>query len=278
MIKRTMPRKLYLLTAFLGATLFALLPTAFASAATHATPSLIGVKSHYLALGDSLAFGFQPDLDLDHGYATDFAQNLEQHGSKYYDNMGCPGETAATMISGNCLYPELRKFPYIGSQLTAAEDYLRILSGQVSPITLDIGANDLLPDINAKTCAISPTWSSDLAKVDANLTQTILPGLSAALTVNGQRTGDLLLMNYYDPYQNQCPASIPYIQQVNQHLAADAQGYATVVDVFDAFGGTASPNPNTCNYTWVCSLFHDIHSTNAGYSTIATAFEQTTGY
>src|SRR5260370_10079444 len=114
--------------------------------------------------------------------------------------------------------------------------------------------------------------------MDANLTQVILPQLVAALTVNGQVTGDLLLMNYYDPYQNLCPASVSYVQQFNQHLAADAADFAALVDVFTPFGGVTTPDPNTCNFTWMCSTFKDIHAKASGYSTIAPAFEHTAGY
>ncbi|GCE20782.1 SGNH/GDSL hydrolase family protein [Dictyobacter kobayashii] len=249
-------------------------PPAFA--ATHA--AVVGPKANYLAVGDSLAYGFQPNLNLNHGYAEDFYANLKSHGTSSYANMACPGETTTSMINGGCTYSVLRKFPYIGSQLNAAVLYLELNAGRVSPVTLDIGANDMLHDINTSTCTVSSSWNSDLATMDANLTQVILPKLSAAMTVNGQRSGDLLLMNYYDPYQNICPTMVSYSQEINQHLAADANGYATLVDVFTPFGGAATPNPNICGYTWMCSLFKDIHATSTGYSVIANAFEQTAGY
>jgi len=243
-----------------------------------ASPALVGPKTHYLAIGDSLAFGFQPDLDFTHGYANYFYSNLKSHGVTTYDNLACPGETSATMINGGCPYPYLRKYLYTGAQLTAAVNYIHKYAGEVSPVTLDMGANDLLGDLNSSNCTISSTWTSDLATLDANMTQTILPEIVAALTVNGKLTGDLLLMNYYDPYQNLCPNTVPYIQQINAHLAADAVGYATMVDVFDAFGGAATPDPNTCTDTWICSIFSDIHAKDAGYTAIAGAFEAAAGY
>lgn len=280
MARRMMPRTLFLSILLLSAVIFALLPgaSAFASDSKAATPALVGPKTHYLAIGDSLAFGYQPDVNYTHGYANYFYTDLQKHGTTTYDNLGCPGETTATMINGGCPYSILRKYFYTGAQLTAAVKYIKKYAGQVSPVTLDIGANDLLPDIDPSTCAISATWANDLATVDKNLTQTILPQLNAALTVNGQRTGDLLLMNYYNPYQNICPNSIPYIQEINQHITADAAGYGPVADVFTAFGGAASPDPNTCNYTWMCSVFKNIHASSTGYSVMAKAFEQSSGY
>jgi lysophospholipase L1-like esterase len=238
---------------------------------------LVGPKARYLALGNSLAFGFQPDLNFSHGYADDFMNNLSQHGVKHLANMGCPGETSSTFINGGCPYPFLRKYPYIGPQLAAAVAYLKFYRGQVSPVTLDIGANDLQADFNTSTCTIASSFSSDLATVDANV-KTILTQLQTAMTVNGQMTGDIVMMNYYDPYQNICPDTVPYIQQLNQHLATDVQGFGIIVDVFGPFGGAGVPNNNICNYTWMCSIFKDIHATNSGYGVIASAFENGTGY
>jgi lysophospholipase L1-like esterase len=244
-----------------------------------AGPSLVGPKGRYLALGDSLAFGYQPDLNFDDGYVDDFFSNLQGHGVAHLANMGCPGETSITFLNGKCPYPFLRKFPYVGSQLNAALAYLHVYAGQVSPVTLDIGANDITRDINTSNCTINQQqFQKDLATLDKNLTQTILPQLHAALTVNGQVTGDLVMMNYYDPFQNKCPATVPMTETVNQHLAADVSGFGSIVDVFTAFGGAATPNPHICPYTWMCSIFKDIHATDTGYRVIANTFEQGTGY
>jgi lysophospholipase L1-like esterase len=252
-------------------------PAALASPRSHI--SLVGPKSRYLALGDSLAFGYQPDLNYDDGYADDFYANLQGHGVTAIANLGCPAETSVTFLNGKCPVPILRKFPYVGSQLNAALLYLALHPGQVSPVTLDIGANDISRDINTKTCATNTSqFASDLATLDANLTQTILPQLHNALVVNGKLTGDLVVMNYYDPYQNICPNTVSYSQTVNQHIANDVADYGTVVDVFSTFGGATTPNPNICSYTWECSIFHDIHATDTGYSVIASSFENTVGY
>ncbi|HLI06311.1 MAG TPA: hypothetical protein VKV40_07075 [Ktedonobacteraceae bacterium] len=255
---------------------------AFAPAALAAPSSyrlsFVGPKKYYLALGDSLAFGFQPDLNFSHGYVDDFYSNLKGHGVQSLANMGCPGETSSTFINGGCPYPYLRKYPYIGAQLNAAVLFLKLHPGQVSPVTLDIGANDMLSDITTSNCTVSSKFDSDLATLDSNLTKTILPQLVAAMTVNGKVTGDLVMMNYYDPYQNICPHSVSYVQTIDQHLANDVSGYGTIVNVFTAFGGAATPNPNICTYTWMCSVFKDIHATTKGYSVIATTFENGTGY
>jgi cellulase/cellobiase CelA1 len=174
------------------------------------------------------------------------------------------------MINGSCFFSHVS---YSGSQLNAAVAFLTQHAGQVSPVTIDIGGNDTLGTL----CTTDPSqFAAVLNTIDTNLKQTILPRLRQALTVNGSVSGDIVLMNYYDPYHDRCSASITNTQAFDQHLANDASGYATVVDVFSAFGG---PNTtNTCNYTWMCSSYQDIHATNLGYSVIAQAFFDTTGY
>lgn len=234
-----------------------------------------GPGQHYLALGDSLAFGYQPDGDYTHGYVADFYADLASHGVQDVTDLGCPGETSTTMITGGCPYAPQGTPP----QLEAAIAYLSTHPGTVSPVTLDIGANDLLKDANYSTCTVNvQQFNQDLNALDLNLRVVILPLLHAALTIRGHVTGALLMMNYYDVTQNICPNLLSYTQTLNAHLASDLQGYGTLVDVFGAFGGTTTPNPNLCTYTWICSNYHDIHATTLGYSVIAQAFEQTAGY
>ncbi|MBF6591124.1 MAG: SGNH/GDSL hydrolase family protein [Ktedonobacterales bacterium] len=261
-----------------GLVVAASLATAFIPARVRATSSLVGPKYYYLALGDSLAFGYQPNFDWSHGYVPQWYSNLQGHGTRSQTNYGCNGETSATFISGGCPYAWALHNYYFSPQLNAAINFIKGHAGRVSPVSLDIGANDLLPDINSSTCTVSASWNTDLANLDARLTGTILPKLVAALTVNGVRTGDLVMMNYYDPYQNKCPNSLSYVQTLNQHLAADAaQFQVPVADVLTAFGGPNVPNANICSYTWMCGIFGDIHATTTGYGVIAGAFESVTG-
>jgi lysophospholipase L1-like esterase len=252
--------------------LFAFAPAALA--ASSAQPNWpTGLKQHYLALGDSLAFGFQPNGDFTHGYVNDLFQIIQSEGVIDKTNLGCPGETSSTFINGGC------PFAPSGSpaQLTAALAFLQANAGKVSPITLDIGANDVLPDTNPNTCKVDRTkFDTDLATLNTNLTGTILPDLKAALTINGRVTGDLVLMNYYDPLQNICPNTAHFTQRLNAVLTADTKAFGFfIVNVFGAFGGAATPNPNICNYTWMCTpppLGPNIHPTDLGYSVIANTF------
>lgn len=245
--------------------------------------ALVGPKANYLALGDSLAFGYQPNFDWANGYASVFFNALTKHGVQHYDNLACPDENSNSMINGGCPYALLHKFIYSGSQLQAAVRYLRERAGQVSPVTLDIGANDLIPDLNLNNCTINAKWQSDLATLDNNLKNVILPQLGAAMTVNGQMTGDLIVLNYYDPYQDRCPGTLANIQALNQHLAADISGHAILVDIYGAFAApitsdTPTPVSHLCVYTWMCSASKNIHPNQVGYSLMASSIEHTVNY
>ena len=268
----------FLTFTFVGTlTFFATKPTV-AAASPSRRPSLVGPKQHYLALGDSLAFGFQPNKDFSHGYVVDFfEQDLQKDGVEDFLDLGCPGETSSTFIIGGCPFA-----PSSPPQLASALAYLHANAGMVSPVTLDIGANDVLPDIDPTTCTINQVkFATDLATLDANLTQVILPQLRAALTVNGQLTGDLVMMNYYDPYQNICPNTTLFAEEENQDLANDVRGFGSIVDVFDAFGGAKTPNPHICKYTWMCvapPLGPNIHPTDKGYELIADTFDKGTRF
>ena len=251
--------------------LFAFAPAALAASNHSTQPDWSnGLKQHYLALGDLLAFGYQPNGDYNHGYVDDLFKALQKNGVKDHLNLGCPGETSSTLINGGiCPYS-----PF-SSQLAAAVAYLQANAGKVSPVTLDVGANDMLnsANFNPSTCVVNQTgfWTS-LKTLDANLTGTILPSLKKALTVKGRVTGEIVMMNYYDPLQNICPNSVPYSQIINRHLANDVQGFGSIVNVFRAFGGPKTPNPNICTWTWMCAV-GDIHANNKGYSVIADTFE-----
>lgn len=254
-------------------------------ATAHASTGFVGPKAYYLALGDSLAFGYQPNFDWSHGYAAAFYADLRTRGTGHATNLACLDETTTTFVNGGCPYAYLRRTLYGGPQLKAAVSFIAAHPAQVSPVTLDIGANDLLPLLNTSTCAVSSSAATALATFNANFTA-ILSQLSAAL----KGTGDLLVMNYYDPYQNQC-ASNPQVASLFDTFNGDIENdIATctygggqpctghLADVATAFGGATTPNPNLCTDTWICSAYHDIHATTQGYGVIAHAFESAAGY
>lgn len=237
---------------------------------------------YYMALGNSLSFGYQPNLDFSSGFADDIFNDLHKASVTAVVNYACSGETTETMIHGGCAARFAHKGSYTGPQLQAAVNFLTNAQnqGRVSPVTLEIGANDVFADLNESTCTVGPNADADLATMDANLTDTILPTLMKALTTpRGARAGDLHLLNYYNPFAKICGNSAHFIHILNDHLQADAATFRIpVVDVYLAFGGDNDAASHTCAYTWMCDpRFHDIHPTNLGYQVIAKAVESALG-
>src|SRR5260370_34124429 len=122
-----------------------------AAPATVVAPALTGCPgpaappaTYYLALGDSLSQGVQPDaagasVETADGYADQLYAALRRgdgHAGLELVKLGCPGETTEAMIDGGiCRYQG-------GSQLAAADAFLRAHRGRVFLVTIDIGAND----------------------------------------------------------------------------------------------------------------------------------------
>lgn len=242
-------------------------------------PSLLFGQHYYLALGDSISFGYQPDFNFTSGFVDDVFADLKKANVTTLVNYACAGETTVTMIYGNCQEHLIHHNAYTGPQLAAAVSFLKRYAGRVDPVTLDIGSNDVIGDFDLNTCAVVTGSTADLARLDSDLTQTILPQLRNAMGTHYQ-TGDLVMLNYYNPYARACPNSVGFVHELNAHLASDAAQFGIpVVDVYGAFGGDAHMAANICTYTWICNAqYHDIHPTTAGYRVIANAVEQTLGY
>jgi lysophospholipase L1-like esterase len=271
-------------------------------------PNTVLAKPHYyMALGDSLTFGYQPNLNFTDGFADKVFASLNPASASEEINYACAGETTTTMIQGGCIARYLHHGSYTGPQLDAAVEFLQDHPGQVSPVTLEMGANDVLPDWHEGTCGPDPNSVADLAKMDDNLTKTILPRLTQALSAGtagmggmggmaataatNVRSGDLVMLNYYNPFAQECPDSAGFVHTFNQHLAADAAQFGVpIVDVYAAFGGDAQMATNVCTgqadaqgvhraYTWICNAqFKDYHPTTDGYSVMASAVELALGY
>ncbi len=266
-----------------------------------ARPGIVRVKSYYLALGNSLAYGQQPNGDFDHGYAQQWFALLQSKGSRSFTDYGCPGQSSTAMYTEHgCPFPSHDAYPDNMTQLQAAVAFITAHAHQVSPVSLDIGANDLIPHLTfvpdpaspTGVSCVDPTLAADEKTLDDNLRDTILPQLVGALkNRGGQLTGDLVVMNYYFPYQNICPNQIPLFEGFNSlitdavhDVAFDEHVSIPMADVFTAFGGPAYPNPNICTYTWICSGFRDIHATGGqpgepgnGYGVIAQTFNRLVG-
>src|SRR6201996_69452 len=116
--------------------MFALAVMAAGLAALPATASAAGARSphYYLALGDSLSQGMQPNFngvlqDTDQGYADDLAMAESAHvRGLQLVKLGCGGETTTSMLTGKGNAANARRYHCDkagGSQLAAAGRFLR---------------------------------------------------------------------------------------------------------------------------------------------------------
>jgi lysophospholipase L1-like esterase len=105
--------------------------------------------------------------------------------------LGCPGETSTTLIAGGLC-------PYAGpavSQLEAAVAFLETHRGAVTLLTLDIGANDVLPCADVRTGRINqPCVEGALTRLARNL-----PYVLATLREAAGPSVPIVALNYYNP-------------------------------------------------------------------------------
>ena len=248
----------------------------------------------YLALGDSLAAGFHPGKGTTrHGYVDELWRTVREHSPDLeLKKLGCPGESSASMISGGvslCDYAA-------GSQLDAAVRFLERNPGEVSFITIDVGANDVVDaclDFDSgllhRACVIDV-----LPRLSTRITEIL-----DALRVAAGPDIPILGMNYHVPF-----LGLWGLVPGGRHLArVDARAFellndaletaygdvgVTVADVArtyqtDNFTDTVVVRDRgrlpvnvalACRWTWFCSdrYFGDPHPNRTGYARIARTF------
>jgi lysophospholipase L1-like esterase len=248
---------------------------------------------YYLALGDSLAQGVQPNaagasVATGDGYPDQvYAALHRSHPTLKLVKLGCPGETTVSMINGgSCHYGS-------GSQLKAAAAFLQEHRGRVLLVTLDIGAND--PEAcggqpsfsQLAVCAVRgvPSAVTHLATITARLKAAAGPGVR------------MVGMNYYLPALAEWRNGLSghAVAWTAEKLAATfnallgriyAKAGIKVANVFGAFltsdfddhGQTLPRNVTLlCRWTWECAApprGPNQHANQAGYQVIAREFLQ----
>ncbi|MFK9091673.1 L,D-transpeptidase family protein [Bacillus salipaludis] len=202
----------------------------------------IWVKVEYVALGDSLAAGLMPDGQTDNlGYPDYIAENF---GKAYdiidFDNFGVSGFTTGHVI-------EQLKDAGVQKEIKEA-----------THLTIDIGANDLLPVIQK-----DPTQApAAIGTISANL-NTILTKIDEL-----NPKVKVYVMGYYNPFpylpQEQQAQLIPVLTAFNGQIQAQAVQHG---DTFVATDAVIASNfqeylPNPAN----------IHLSLTGYKALAGEF------
>jgi lysophospholipase L1-like esterase len=257
--------------------------TAPAEATTH--------HGRYLALGDSVAFGYRPGAVTP---ASDYLNpaNFSGYAEKYaalhrlrLANASCPGETTASMLtagaqSNGCenslgspsgyrtLFP--LHVAYAGTQIDYAVQYLRAHS-DTRLVTLTIGANDLfLCQNTTPDHCTGPDFQAALGQVSRNLA-----ALLGAVRDRAHYRGDLVLVSYYSlDYRD--PAQVTQVKAIDAALAGVTRRYhGTVADGFTAFRlASLRSGGDPCAAGLLIKLPGggcDVHPTAAGHRALAAA-------
>jgi lysophospholipase L1-like esterase len=234
------------------ARLFALL-SAVALVVIAAIPASAASEGHsYLALGDSVPFGFNPNLDPTNasnfiGYPEIVAQRLNIEDV----NATCPGEATGGFLSltgtDNLCRPYrfFFKLPlhvaYSGTQMAFATAYLRS-HPDTRLVTLTLGANDFFhlqnvctdefkPDLSAIAACIGAGIPSVLETIGANL-KIIFAGIRAT----GYK-GLIVAVTYY----SQTYPDTSLSDLLNSPMVAVAKAYgALIASGVEAWRATAT--------------------------------------
>jgi lysophospholipase L1-like esterase len=286
-------------------------PGSRSGAGSHVAPATHAGPRYYLALGDSLSQGVQPNpagtsLETNQGYADQLAA-LERHRAPSLKlvKLGCPGDTTGSMLTGHGNDQIARFFHCVrtgGSQLKAAERFLRAhhRRGQVALVTIDIGANDVDVCSKVPVAQIGSCVTSGVASISHDL-PLILAGLrkaaAAGTVLAGMTLYDPVLAGYFSTdvtTRGLASASVALLKQINTGLTgidaaagfrtADVAGAFSTYDSTDMvpFGGGSVPTDvaRVCTWTWACTpppQGPNIHANQAGYAVIARALAKVIG-
>jgi len=293
--------------------IFTLLSVAAVAAGAAALPGSALAKTtptrYYLALGDSLSQGMQPDLhgvtrDTDQGYTDDLlATEQARIPNLQLVKLGCGGDTTGSLLTGhgNDAAAKLLHCDRAGgSQLTAAISFLKAHHnpGEVPLITIDIGANDVDGCVSATD--VTTCVGQGIAAIGHDVPK-ILSALKraapAGTTFAGMTLYDSVLGGYFSTNATAhglALASPALLKLINAKLiSADQQaGFRTadVAGAFDSYDSTDTVSwegqqipvnvARVCSWTWACQTppsGPNIHANKNGYVVIANAFTKVIG-
>jgi lysophospholipase L1-like esterase len=260
------------------------------TASAFPTPGFAPPKGDYLALGDSIAYGFQtgkalaglPPEAFNTGYVDLFSARLRHLRPRIATvNYSCPGESTTSFLqpciwktSGHALHND-----YTGSQLEAALAFLAAHRGKVSPITVSLNGNDINEFLH--TCppgdlvCIQSGAPAAIAAYRTRLTS-ILRLLRASAP-----DAEIIVVGAYDPNIGAFAFADPLFTQLNQaQQTAAATVRARFADPFPVFnpqGGDAAETAAICALTLLCTE-GDGHPSDIGYRTLTDIVWAASGY
>jgi lysophospholipase L1-like esterase len=258
------------------------------------TNAAAGGTHYYLALGDSLAQGYQP-IDTyppyyyPDGYVPRVYAALSTDDPKLVlDNISCGGEGTVSMIEGSqplsvgssCGSPAFYQHWYPHkTQLAEAANFLAAHKDKAEFVTIDIGGNDVafcLFDAADLGGCLNNVFASVAANLDTILTQ--LQAASPDATIVGMTYYNPVACGYFFGQSDQAAFVSGLVQALDSVLVSVYTAHGVrVADVAGAFSvgnGLEAEATAALNWTWFCSADHpgDVHPNAAGYQVIAQAF------
>ena len=257
--------------------------SALSAAGTGATaqqPVYQPPQSYYLALGDSMAYGFQPTKanlppsGVKTGYVDLLAAKLRQLSHEIQVvNYGCPGESTVTFIHGGCDWLKhggKLHDPFHGAQLAAALAFLRAHPGKVSPITMTLWGSDVFP-LSAQGKHAQSAISSLEKRLSSILRQLRAAAPGAEIIVSGAWTIEADKLAKVEPLYRSVDTAI------RRSAAASRIRVADVAAALEGTGSVKARQSHLCSLTFFCTK-GDPHPTDAGYRAMAGAFLAASGY
>jgi lysophospholipase L1-like esterase len=240
-------------------------------------------QSYYLALGDSMAYGFQPPKAnlppsaVKTGYVDVLAAKLRKLSPQIkVVDYGCPAESTVTFVGGGCDWLKhggKLHDPFHGAQLAAALAFLRAHPGKVSPITMTLWGGDLFP-LSAQGKHARAAISSFAQRFSAILKQLRAAAPSAEIIVSGAWTIEADKFAKVEPLYRSVDAAI------RRSAAASGVRVADVAAALEGTGTVKARQARLCSLTFYCTkgTKGDPHPTDAGYRAMAGAFLAASGY
>ena len=293
---RSKYRRLMRLSAASIITIGVALPVFFGATDASADVANVPSSAFYLDLGASESVGFQPTptrpdgRPTSNGYANDLVAYEASRGvTLQMTQLGCPGESTASMISGgDSCYRNLT------SQLAQAVSFLQAHYNDAGIVSIDLGFNNVAVCIRNHQVEASCV-SSQLAAVAQDM-----PMILAALKGAAGPQVTFVGLGHYDPFlastfqgplgSQFATASADVINRLNGVLrnayAAASISMAKVGTVFDSheiglvklagMGRVQENVARVCELTWMCKAAPygpNIHLDERGYDAIAKAIE-----
>jgi lysophospholipase L1-like esterase len=243
----------------LGAAVFVVAIGAAVGAGTTSADPVNGSDANgtYLALGDSVAFGYVPPQAVPTpkylvahsfvGYPQYLAQQLRERVS----NASCPGETTASLLDAGAQSNGCENSPgspvgyrtlfplhvqYQGTQMAYALHYLAV-HHHTRLVTIDIGANDafLCQETTQDQCSSPAELAAVAGQIASNL-GTIFDDLRDGAGYQGP----IVVLTYYSLSYSD-PVALAGAQFLDSVLASVTTAHGGIVaDGFGAFQGPSS--------------------------------------